>query len=135
MNASQIKTSLRVVGAASFEPEVLKSKPPVIVAFFAPWSRPCHVLDTALEEAAAACGDRAKIVKVNADDNPELSLWYDIQSIPTLVYFVEGAPCIRIVGTATTEAILAKLEPLGVTSEAVALANATSGAVNKPGKV
>ena len=135
MNASQTKTSLRIIGAADFEPEVLRSKQPVLVAFFAPWSRPCQVLDAALGEAAAGCGGRAKIVKVNADDNPELSLWYDIQSIPTLVCFVEGAPCLRMVGTASKEAILARLEPFSVTSEAVALANATSGAGHKPGKV
>ena len=135
MNASETKTSLRVIGAADFEPEVLQSKQPVLVAFFAPWSRPCQVLDAALRETTAACGDRAKIVKVNADDNPELSLYYDIQSIPTLLYFVEGVPCLRIVGTATKEAILARLEPFSVTSEAVALANATSVAGHKPGKV
>ena len=135
MNAIQTQTSLRVIGAADFEPEVLQSKQPVLVAFFAPWSRPCQVLDAALREATAACGDRAKIVKVNADDNPELSLYYDVQSLPTLLYFVEGVPCLRIVGTATKEAILARLEPFRVTSEAVALANATSGAGHKPGKV
>ena len=135
MNAIQTQTSLRVIGAADFEPEVLQSKQPVLVAFFAPWSRPCQVLDAALRETTAACGDRAKIVKVNADDNPELSLYYDVQSLPTLLYFVEGVPCLRIVGTATKEAILARLEPFSVTSEAVALANATSGAGHKPGKV
>ena len=135
MNAIQTQTSLRVIGAADFEPEVLQSKQPVLVAFFAPWSRPCQVLDAALRETTAACGDRAKIVKVNADDNPELSLYYDIQSIPTLLYFVEGVPCLRIVGTATKEAILGRLEPFGVAREGVALASATSGAGHKPGKV
>ena len=135
MNAIQTQASLRVIGAADFEPEVLQSKQPVLVAFFAPWSRPCQVLDAALRETTAACGDRAKIVKVNADDNPELSLYYDIQSIPTLLYFVEGVPRLRIVGTATKEAILARLEPFSVTSKAVALANTTSVAGHKPGKV
>ena len=135
MNAIQTQTSLRVIGAADFEPEVLQSKQPVLVAFFAPWSRPCQVLDAALRETTAACGDRAKIVKVNADDNPELSLYYDVQSVPTLLYFVEGVPCLRIVGTATKEAILPRLEPFSITSEAVALANATSGAGHKPRKV
>ena len=110
MNASQTKTSLRIIGAADFEPEVLRSKQPVLVAFFAPWSRPCQVLDAALREATAACGDRAKIVKVNADDNPELSLWFDIQSIPTVLCFVDGLPRARIVGTASKDAILARLQ-------------------------
>jgi thioredoxin-like negative regulator of GroEL len=51
------------------------------------------------------------VVKVNADDSLDLSLWYDIQSVPTLIFFVAGNPCLRIVGTATKEAILAKLKP------------------------
>ena len=110
MNAIQTQTSLRVIGAADFEPEVLQSKQPVLVAFFAPWSRPCQVLDAALREITAACGDRAKIVKVNADDNPELSLWFDIQSIPTVLCFVDGLPRARIVGTASKDAILARLQ-------------------------
>src|SRR3974390_2221186 len=127
MNAIQTQTSLRVIGAADFEPEVLQSKQPVLVAFFAPWSRPCQVLDAALRETTAACWDRAKIVKVNADDNPELSLYYDIQSIPTLLYFVEGVPCLRIVGTATKEAIIARLGRVGVADVTAAMATATSG--------
>ena len=52
------------------------------------------------------------MVKVNADDSLDLSLLYDIQSVPTLVYFVGGDPRLRIVGTASKEAILAKLQPL-----------------------
>ena len=64
-----------------------------------------------LQELASACAGKAKVVKVNADDSLDLSLWYDIQSVPTLVYFVRGNPCLRIVGTATKEAILAKLQP------------------------
>ena len=118
MNASQTKTSLRIIALADFEPEILKSQHPVLVAFFAPWSRPCQVLDAALGEAAAACGDRAKIVKINADENPELSLWYDIQSIPTLVYFLGGAPRARIIGTVSKDAILAKLQSVSEASAA-----------------
>jgi len=51
-------------------------------------------------------------VKINADDSLELSLAYEIQSIPTLIYFVDGKPRFRIVGTASKEAILAKLKAL-----------------------
>ena len=118
MNAMQTKTNLRVIGAADFEPEVLQSKQPVLVAFLAPWSRPCQVLDAALRETTAACGDRAKIVKVNADDNPELSLWFDIQSVPTVLCFVDGVPRARIVGTASKDAILARLQAVSEPSAA-----------------
>ena len=102
---------LPIIPTADFRAEVLESRQPVLAEFWAPWSRPCQVLDSVLQELASACAGKVKVVKVNADDNLDLSLWYDIQSVPTLLYFVRGNPCLRIVGTATKEAILAKLKP------------------------
>ena len=96
----------------NFKVEVLESRQPVLVEFWSPWSRPCQILDSVLREIATEWQEVAKVVKINADDNPDLSLWYDIHSIPTLVYFHGGEPRSRIVGTATKEAILAKLKPL-----------------------
>jgi len=100
-----------VVAAEEFRAEVLDSKQPVLVEFWAPWSRPCQIADSVLRELADSCAGRIKVVKVNADDCLDLSLWYDIQSLPTLLCFVEGTPCLRIVGTASKQAILAKLNP------------------------
>ena len=97
----------------TFEAEVLKSKPPVLVVFGTPWSRPCQVLDPILQELARDWAGTVKVVKVNADDSLDLSLCYDIQSIPTLLYFVEGKRRVQIVGTATKDAILAKLKTSG----------------------
>ena len=134
MNTNENSEPAMQFDEANFGAAVLQSKQPVLVAFLAPWSRACRVVDSVLQEVARALEGKAKVVKVNADDSLDLSLWYDIQSIPTLLYFVEGAPCLRIVGTATKEAILARLEPFGVTSETVALANAASGAGHKRGK-
>jgi len=99
------------IGAANFESEVLRSPQPVLVAFSAPWSQPCRVITSVLDEVAAACAGRAKVLRVNADDHPDLGMWYDIQSIPTLLCFVGGKVCVRIVGTASAKAILSKLEP------------------------
>ena len=109
MNENQNKTPTVEIGEANFELEVLRSKQPVLVEFWAPWSRPCQVLDSVLHELAAACAASVKVVKVNADNNLNLSLWYEIQSIPTLLYFVDGNVRARVVGTASKEAILAKL--------------------------
>jgi thioredoxin 1 len=109
MNSNQDKSLTAEVGEANFELEVLRSKQPVLVAFSAPWSRPCHILDSVLDEVSTTCAGNVKVVKINADDNPDLSLLYDIQSIPTLLYFVEGSLCAKVVGTASPEAILSKL--------------------------
>jgi thioredoxin 1 len=100
------------IPVVDFKAEVLESKQPVLVDFWAPWSRPCMLLDSVLQELAIAWAGKVKVVKVNADDNLDLSLYYDIQSVPTLICFVEGNPCVRMVGTASKEAILAKLKPL-----------------------
>jgi len=119
MNTNDNGAAIEHLGEANFRAEVLHSKQPVLVAFWAPWSRACQVLDAVLQELASALEGKAKVVKVNADDSLDLSILYDIHSIPTLLYFVEGTPCLRIVGTATKEAILAKLKPFGVTSGTV----------------
>jgi thioredoxin 1 len=100
-----------VVTGVSFLAEVLKSEQPVLVEFWAPWSRPCQVMDSVLQELASAWAGEVKVVKVNADDSLDLSLLYEIQSVPTLIYFVGGNPCLRIIGTASKEAILAKIQP------------------------
>ena len=100
------------INERDFEKEVLKSTQPVLVNFWADWSKPCRILGPVLEEVAATCNGRAKVVRVNADDNPMLGMSYWIQSIPTLLYFINGEERGKIVGTASKEAILAKLESL-----------------------
>jgi thioredoxin 1 len=107
----KIKTILEI-NEPEFEREVLKSGQPVLVNFWAAWSLPCGMLGPVLEEVAAACVGSAKVVRVNADDNPDLGMWYEIRSIPSLLYFINGEVRARIVGTASKEAILAKLGSL-----------------------
>ncbi|MFO1501504.1 MAG: thioredoxin family protein [Verrucomicrobiota bacterium] len=51
-----------------------------------------------------------KVCQVNADDNPDLSIWYEVQSVPTLLYFIHGRLCAKVVGTLTRDAILARLK-------------------------
>jgi thioredoxin 1 len=119
---------------ATFEAEVLKSKPPVLVVFGTSWSRPCQVLDPILQELALDWVGKVKVVKVNADDSLNLSLCYDIQSIPTLVYFIEGKLRVQIVGTATKDAILAKLKASGFADHIDTLVEEASGAGCQPRK-
>jgi thioredoxin len=109
MNEKLDKWRTTEVGETSFVSEVLLPKGPVLVAFWAPWSRPCHTLGPVLDEVATACAESLKLVAVNADDNPHLSLRYDVHSIPTLLYFLDGTPSARLVGTVTKAAILAQL--------------------------
>jgi thioredoxin 1 len=98
------------VNEGNFVREVLQSPQPTLVAFGAPWSKPCQILQPTLSEIAAQCGGKIRVLRVNVDDNPDLGVWYGIESIPTLLYFVEGKVRARIVGTASKNAILSKLE-------------------------
>ncbi len=113
---------------ANFGAEVLRSKQPVLVEFWTPWSRPCQVLESILQDIARSWAGKARVVRVNADDSLDLSLLYDIQSIPTLIYFLDGKARVRIVGTASKEAILGKLRPFGIPGETHLQATAALGA-------
>lgn len=110
---AQDDSSPVVIPAAKFRAEVIESRQPVLVEFWTSWSRSCQVFDSVLREVARDCAGKVKVVKVNADDSLDLSLAYEIHSIPTLIYFIEGKPCVRIVGKASKEAILDKLKSFG----------------------
>ena len=69
------------------------------------------LLAALLEEVAGACNGNAKVFKVDVDDNPDLGTLYGIQSVPTLILFINGTVSVKIVGTASAKAILAKLNP------------------------
>jgi len=110
MNVLPNNTKAIQVDDGNFGLEVLQSTQPVLVAFLTTWSRPCAIILPVLDEIAADRSGALKVVRVNADTNLDLSLWYDVQSIPTLLYFISGNVRARIVGTASKEAILAKLD-------------------------
>src|SRR6266478_3081991 len=110
MNATRNKERALEVGKTNFESEVLGSKQPVLVVFCAPWSKACRVLRPVLNQIMRTSTGSVKFVKINSDENPDLSLWYGIHSIPALLYFVDGVVRARITGTANKQAILAKLE-------------------------
>ncbi len=110
MNQTDNNSKPVPIDGVNFDLEVLQSKQPVLVAFLTTWSRPCAILVPVLEEIASECAGKLKVGRVDADASLDLSLWYDVQSIPTLLYLVDGSVCARVVGTASKEAILAKLQ-------------------------
>ena len=86
------------VSDADFESEVLKSTSPVVVDFWAEWCGPCRMIAPALEEISGSLGAKIKIVKLNVDENPEISQKYGIRSIPTLMLFKDGKLASQKVG-------------------------------------
>lgn len=67
-----------------------QSSLPVLVDVWAPWCGPCRMVSPALERLAGELAGRLKLVKVDADDNPEVSRRFEVQSIPTLVLLLRG---------------------------------------------
>lgn len=98
------------VSIASFDTEVLQAgTTPVLVDFWAPWCGPCRAVAPMLEAVSQELQGKAKIVKVNVDDNQQLAVRFSVQAIPTLVIFKNGEAVDRIVGMIPREEISRRL--------------------------
>ena len=86
------------VDVASFEQEVLKSELPVVVDFYADWCGPCKRMEPVLEKVSQAYGGKVKVVKLNSDENQDLSLKYQVRGLPTLILFRAGQEVDRKLG-------------------------------------
>lgn len=91
-----------------FEKLINESKP-TLVDFFATWCGPCKMQSPILEEVKNEIGDKANVVKVDIDKNRTLATTYNVQSIPTLILFVNGEPVWRAVGLQQRDALVKKL--------------------------
>ena len=96
----------------NFDREVLQSSLPVVVDFWAEWCGPCKMLAPALDEIARELRGQAVVAKVNVDEQPALAARFNIQSIPTLLYFSGGELRDQTVGAVGKKAIVVKLAAL-----------------------
>lgn len=97
---------------ANFKQEVLNSDKPVLVDFWAPWCGPCQMMGPIIEELAKGVEGKAKVGKINVDENGDTAQEYGIMSIPALKIFKGGKVVKEFVGVQSMESLKSELEAL-----------------------
>ena len=97
------------VTSADFQSKVLESDVPVLVDFFATWCGPCRMLAPVLEEVATEVAGKAKVVKLDIDQSPDIAQRYGVMSVPTLIVFENGQVKRQTVGAQPKQNVLALL--------------------------
>lgn len=86
------------VSDASFQNDVLNSKKPVVVDFWAEWCGPCRMIGPALEELATELQEKVTVAKLNIDESPQTPTRYGVRGVPTLMIFRDGQVAATKVG-------------------------------------
>jgi thioredoxin 1 len=95
----------------TFQEEVIGSTEPVLVDFSAVWCGPCKMLDPVVKQLAGDWDGKVKVVKIDADENPNILMQYGVMGIPTLLFFKGGEIQERVTGYLPKDKLVAKFSP------------------------
>ena len=104
-------TELLHVDEGTFQAEVLNSSEPVLVDFSAVWCQPCKMLDPVVKQLAGEWDGKVKVVKIDADENPDLVMKYGVMGIPTLLFIKDGEVKERVTGFMPKDKLTARFSP------------------------
>jgi len=97
---------------ATFDKTIHDSDVPVLVDFWAPWCGPCKMISPIVEEISNEYADKAKICKVNTDDERDSAMEFGISAIPTLILFKDGQVQKKWVGLTSKKDLAAAIDEL-----------------------
>ena len=104
-------TEVDYVNEANFQDEVVNANEPVLVDVTAVWCGPCRMIDPIVKQLAEEWKGQVKVVKLDADQNPNVLMHYGILGIPTLMFFKGGQLAERMTGYLPKDKLVAKLTP------------------------
>lgn len=99
------------INQENFENTVLEAEEPVLVDFGAVWCGPCKMLDPIVEELAGDWEGRVKVVHIDVDHNPDITMQFNVMGVPSLLLFKDGEPIERMTGYKPKNKIVQLFEP------------------------
>lgn len=96
----------------NFQKEIIESKIPVLVDFWASWCGPCKMISPIIDEISKEYAGKLKVSKVNVDDNPQIASKFGIMSIPTILFFKDGQVVDQITGAVSKKVLKNKIDEI-----------------------
>ena len=111
-NSTESARNVKLIQEQQFQAEVSRAAGPVVVDFFATWCGPCKALSPILDSLAEPLTNRVKFVKVDVDRAAKLAQRFEVEGVPTLLFFKDGQVVDKMVGLPTRDALQQRLESL-----------------------
>ena len=102
--------NVKHIAQGEFADEVTRCATPLVADFYATWCGPCRMLSPMLDKLAGGYADKIKFVKINVDESPGLAQNFQVQAIPTLIFFKDGKVADRLTGLPDEADLKARLD-------------------------